>query len=54
MKELISYRDFAQADIGREVVLVCRERYASIEDIALLTQTILKSRPKGTSECGKV
>jgi LysR family hydrogen peroxide-inducible transcriptional activator len=47
MKELIVYREFAQADIGRELVLVCRERYAS-EDIARLTQSILKSRPKET------
>ncbi len=46
LKDLIVYREFAQADIGRELVLVCRERYASQEDITKLTQIILKSRPK--------
>ena len=46
LKDLIVYREFAQADIGRELVLVCRERYTAQEDIAKLTQIILKSRPK--------
>lgn len=44
MKGLLQYREFPDQSIGREIVLVCRERYSRLKDIETLAQ-FLQSNP---------
>jgi len=44
MKGLLQYRTFPQESIGREIILVCRERYSRLSDIEKLAQ-FLQSNP---------
>ena len=46
MKDLVAYRNFHQPNMGRDVILVCRERYAGVADVELLARSIIKCRPK--------
>jgi LysR family hydrogen peroxide-inducible transcriptional activator len=47
MSDLIAYRDFEQDSVGREIVLVCRDRYPRMEDMEKLAAFLVKHRPKG-------
>ena len=46
MKDLIAYRNFDQPNIGRDVILFCRSRYAGLADVELLARSIIYCRPK--------
>jgi LysR family hydrogen peroxide-inducible transcriptional activator len=44
MKGLLQYREFPDQSLGREIVLVCRERYSRLFDMETLAQ-FLRSNP---------
>lgn len=48
ISELATYRKFSRDKIGRMVILVCRERFARLDEITALSRFLLKTRPKGT------
>src|SRR5215510_1828686 len=47
LKNLITYRPFEGKPVGRTIVLVCRERFGRMNDIAALSQFIRENLPKG-------
>jgi LysR family hydrogen peroxide-inducible transcriptional activator len=49
LKNLIRYRQFEGKPVGREIVLVCRERFGRIEDIDALTAFIREHLPEGVT-----
>lgn len=46
MNDLVSYREFDQPAVGREIALVCRESYPAIADVERLAAFLIKHRPK--------
>lgn len=46
MSDLVSYREFESGTVGREIVLVCRERYPAMAEIEHLARFLAKHRPK--------
>lgn len=40
LKSLVKYREFSKQDVGREVVLVCRDRYPNMIDIQALAEIV--------------
>lgn len=48
LDDLIDYKDFDRASVGREIVLVCRERYPGLQDIEALAKFLKKNAPKET------
>lgn len=46
MSDLVSYREFDQSSVGRQIVLVCRERYPAIADVERLAEFLIKHHPK--------
>jgi LysR family hydrogen peroxide-inducible transcriptional activator len=49
LKDLVSYRAFDGEAVGREIVLVCRERYADAKAFELVARAIVRHRPKELS-----
>lgn len=47
LNNLIQYRKFNDSSMGRTIILVCRENFASIADIEALVQFIKSNLPKG-------
>jgi LysR family hydrogen peroxide-inducible transcriptional activator len=48
MKGLLEYRPLAEEGIGREIVLVCRDRYPRIADLAVLAEYMKSHAPAKT------
>ena len=49
LKNLVSYRQFAGKRVGREIVLVCRERFGRMADIDALAAFIRENLPEGVT-----
>jgi len=49
MGDLVSYREFDPPTVGREIVLVCRERYPAVSDIERLAAFLTKHHPREVS-----
>ncbi|HYR83162.1 MAG TPA: LysR substrate-binding domain-containing protein [Terriglobia bacterium] len=49
LKNLVSYRPFAGKPVGREIVLVCRERFGRMADIDALAAFIRENLPPGVT-----
>ncbi len=48
MKGLLVYRSFGDEEIGREIVLVCRDRYARMADMEILANYLKTHAPAKT------
>jgi LysR family transcriptional regulator, hydrogen peroxide-inducible genes activator len=49
LKNLIAYRPFEGKPVGRTIVLVCRERFARMNDIEELAEFIRRHLPEGVT-----
>ena len=46
MQDLIAYREFDQKNLGREIALICRDRYPGIADVESLARFLGRHTPK--------